>query len=203
MGVSVDLGSMMKWCYLLVYGACFLTLTSCTVGEKRSVLSVEEVEVIQSLVENDLRDADDGRYKVMTDKSYVGVSLSSLRSRGNVVFHSVDDFTVAEFIRVNQKSTQLPKELALELPVKLVEEDTVMTIFSKGGRWKEFDERFPKARGLVRISRVGFSRDKKTALIYFEWLGAGMLGFGRVHVLRLEAGKWRVTMESIGEEWNA
>jgi hypothetical protein len=209
MAVSVKLRAMMKWWYLLVGWAYSLCLISCAVGEKKGdlsvgVFSVEELKVVRSLMNYTFpHEIDGGRYIVMTDMTRVGVPISSLRGRGNVVFHKVDDFTVSEFIRVNQKPSQLPKELALEVPVKWVEDAEVKRLFSTGGRWKQFDESFPKASGLARISRVGFSRDKKTALLYYEWLGAGMLGYGRIYILRLEDSHWRVTIEAIGDEWNA
>ena len=58
--------------------------------------------------------------------------------------------------------------------------------------WHAFYRRFPGSPGLVRVSRVGFSRDGASALMLVDY-GCGGLCGGTVYVLlAYQSGRWRV-----------
>ena len=49
--------------------------------------------------------------------------------------------------------------------------------------WPKFNAEFPGADGYSTASRVGFSADRKIAVVYFSWAGCPRLGFGGVDLL--------------------
>jgi hypothetical protein len=59
--------------------------------------------------------------------------------------------------------------------------------------WQEFYRRFPGTPGLIDVSRVGFSRDGRSALVLVEYGSGGLCGGTIYALLELQAGRWRVT----------
>jgi hypothetical protein len=58
--------------------------------------------------------------------------------------------------------------------------------------WPAFRVAFPEAGGVVRLARVGLSRDGMWALTYVESRAGALSGAGFLYVLRKERGTWRV-----------
>ncbi len=66
--------------------------------------------------------------------------------------------------------------------------------------WKGFYEQFPKANGYYLFSRVGFSANKKFALVYAERAEFHSGDFTK-YILRKVRGKWKIYSAS-GTGWN-
>jgi hypothetical protein len=65
-------------------------------------------------------------------------------------------------------------------------------ILSTGG-WDEFYRRYPASQGYLTLSRVGFSQDGNTALVYASNTPAFLAGMGICAVLEKQGGEWKVT----------
>ena len=61
--------------------------------------------------------------------------------------------------------------------------------------WKRFYASFPNTNGYYQFSRVGFSPDKKFALVSIEGTGSSWSG-ADTHILRKNKGKWQIYMSS-------
>lgn len=61
--------------------------------------------------------------------------------------------------------------------------------------WKPFYEKYPNTNGYYQLSRVGFSSDKRFALVLVEGKG-GSWDSSMQYVLRKVKGKWKVYLSS-------
>jgi hypothetical protein len=60
------------------------------------------------------------------------------------------------------------------------------------GFWRAFYERFPRSFGATRISAVAYDRTGEKALVYVEHGCGGLCGEGKIVLLQLEGGTWRI-----------
>ncbi len=61
-----------------------------------------------------------------------------------------------------------------------------------GDFWKAFNNAFPKATGLFRLSGVGFARRTGQALLFMSYSCGLLCGAGYLALLRRNLGEWRV-----------
>jgi hypothetical protein len=58
--------------------------------------------------------------------------------------------------------------------------------------WCDFYKKYENSSGIVRFSRVGFSRDGSQALVYVSYGCGGLCGWGGYRVLRKQDGVWKL-----------
>lgn len=89
----------------------------------------------------------------------------------------------------------LPSDVDPGLPVAWLDDDQFGALpagASIEGRWTAFHDRFPGSSGHVQLSRIGFSRDARTAVVY-GFVGSGSLSAsGDLFVLRKTSAGWRL-----------
>ena len=66
------------------------------------------------------------------------------------------------------------------------------------GGWKKFYKSYPDSPGIITISRPGFSRGGKIAVIYMWNQVADLSGRGRIFVLENRNGKWLYSVMVVG-----
>jgi hypothetical protein len=59
------------------------------------------------------------------------------------------------------------------------------------GGWIEFARRFPRAKRYSAFSRIAYSPDALTALMYYEYHCGGLCGGGDMVVVVREGDRWR------------
>jgi hypothetical protein len=105
---------------------------------------------------------------------------------------SLEQSTASEFVRVNASRTQLAASAFPDSSYMVLEEVTVDDLFGPPGGWSGFYSQHPGAPGLIRVSRVGFSRDGTQALVHIENQRSSMMGGGDFVLLERGDGFWRV-----------
>jgi len=68
----------------------------------------------------------------------------------------------------------------------------VEEIFATTEGWKRFYRRYPGASGLMIFSDVGFSDDRRFAIVYVAWYSDSRRGEGRIVLLTRESNQWKV-----------
>ena len=89
--------------------------------------------------------------------------------------------------------------LALRRPVVLVNAAARAALRAKRdprAYWAEFYRRFPGSPGYIEVSRVGFSRDQRTALVLVEYGCGGLCGGTLYVLLQRSATGWRILRKS-------
>lgn len=125
-------------------------------------------------------------------------SLEQRRSRKETGIWSaagLADMTAAvfaDFKTRNAENSSLRSE-AILLSVKNVLIDPgTLSAGKNGDYWEHFYKRFPDSPGLIRLSRVGFDRKAKQALVYVG-RGCGFLcGDGYLVLLAEHSGTWTI-----------
>jgi hypothetical protein len=84
------------------------------------------------------------------------------------------------------------EKFSLELPVVLITQQELEGIFkgNLGGGWARFHELHPLARGIIRLSRIGFNVSRNQALVCVGEQSGGRAGIGTIYLLSLSNDGW-------------
>ena len=93
------------------------------------------------------------------------------------LFPSVSENTFLDYRSKNRQSS--PLSLKFVLPVKYVVIDEVELKTDKDGAWIDsFYKKYPDARGIIRLSKVGFNEDGTEAFVFAEFICFSLCGGG-------------------------
>jgi hypothetical protein len=103
----------------------------------------------------------------------------------------------------NRESRAVWPELMQFLPSRLLSREERYAIFKDDAYegWKRFYERYPKAAGLVTVSRVGLNREKDRALFYLACCRGALAAVGGLQVLERVGDLWVQPPVWIGPRW--
>ncbi|MDT8323707.1 MAG: hypothetical protein RRA94_06335 [Bacteroidota bacterium] len=104
----------------------------------------------------------------------------------------VSDALIDAYVARNGPSVALRRALTIDLDYRLIADSTFQHILTTGG-YEEFYRRYPGAQGHLTLSRVGFSADGNTALVYASNTPAFLAGMGICTTLMKHGDQWRVT----------
>ncbi|WP_210420219.1 hypothetical protein [Aquisphaera giovannonii] len=109
---------------------------------------------------------------------------------------------IRDFCEKNRSSSPVRPEIARHLTIDLLSREEKTNLFAVGGveGWKRFYAKFPSARGLIEVSRVGLNRDRSLALFFIHVGQAPVIGQGQMHVLKKEGGAWVELPDDLGQE---
>lgn len=88
----------------------------------------------------------------------------------------------------------MPKALTRDRDVQLASEGELQRTLERPGSdyWRAFTRRYPRAAGLVSLSRVAYSADGAAAMVHVTFAGGLLNAYGEAVVLRLVNGAWNV-----------
>ncbi len=101
--------------------------------------------------------------------------------------------TFNDFVHKNKEVQKLKDNFKIELKRTLIKKDEIEDIFTGGeNNWEKFYKRFPDSGGYIGLSRVGFDKQKKQAIVYMEHYCGDLCASG--YFLLLKKGKegWKV-----------
>lgn len=104
----------------------------------------------------------------------------------------VSDALIDAYVARNGPSVALRRALTIDVDYVLIADSTFMHILDTGG-YDEFYRRYPGAQGHLTLSRVGFSADGNTALVYASNTPGFLAGTGICATLVKQTDRWRVT----------
>lgn len=127
----------------------------------------------------------------------------------------IDSALLADMIAVNETSVQLRPDFLPNGRVGLISEEQIETLRKRGdsverapriaprrdyvGFWVVFYNAYPAARGLIRLSRVGFNRSHTKAAIEYNIGCGGLCGLGGFILFKKTSAGWMVTKNVM--EW--
>jgi len=99
---------------------------------------------------------------------------------------------IENYRKVNEKPSLLQRKFQVPFEYELVDHGTIEGFFNeKGpGGWPDFYKRFPKSRGYVYMSAVGYNADKTLALVYVGHSCGGLCGGGGYYFMKKVDNKW-------------
>jgi hypothetical protein len=117
----------------------------------------------------------------------------------------VPEELIEDFADKNRRSSAVWPGLTRLLSARLMSPEEGGAIFSEDAdnNWSNFYEAYPDSAGLVTVSRVGLSPDKKRALFYVGQVRGALDGHGQLHVLEKEGDEWVERRVRIGSSWES
>ena len=109
-------------------------------------------------------------------------------------YPSVDEFALRDFDSKHLKSVEIAPNLDLPVKYVLINKDDFDESSDEKARHvvHDFYQRYPGARGIIALSRVGFNRARDQAFVRVEFTFCPLCGHGDRVFLKKEFGKWRV-----------
>lgn len=90
---------------------------------------------------------------------------------------------------VNQTSKKISNEKLQfsSYTSSTISESEFKKIFKKKQGWEKFYQKYSNAFGVLRVSKIAYSSDKKQALFYFSYMKGGLYGYGYLLWIDLES----------------
>ena len=81
----------------------------------------------------------------------------------------------------------------------LVSPETIKELFVENiyDGWTSFHNQYKNSSGLIKFSRIAYSKDKKLAVLYFERQNGELDGEGTLYILEQINGTWRIIYQSM------
>ncbi len=105
-------------------------------------------------------------------------------------FPSVSEDAFRDFRSKNQQVSSINCKFVL--PVKYIITDEIKPKNEDIAKIDSFLEKFPDARGMIRLSKVGFNKDRTEAFVYVEFICSVLCGGGNNVLLEKNSGQWKV-----------
>ena len=86
-----------------------------------------------------------------------------------------------------------PRMFRTRVKIVMLSEEQAEEMFRRRNGWQAFYTRYPGARGILRLSRVGFNRSRSQALVYAAFSEDYLAGRGYYLLLTKTGGTWSVT----------
>ena len=101
------------------------------------------------------------------------------------------------YVVSNEETTAVPIDTEWDSRVVLVTEVEHSEIFSRSNieqNWESFYKRYPKAKSLIGLSRVGFNKELTEAVVYVEFSCGPLCGSGKLAYLKRGLFGWFVEL---------
>ena len=109
------------------------------------------------------------------------------------LFSSGYESTLDDFLSKNQTSAKLARgAFSSRGTVEIATRKDLPPAEDPEKYWQDYYRKFPRARGLIALSRPGFDSDRKYALVYFHVTCGNLCGERGYVLLRFIAGRWIV-----------
>jgi hypothetical protein len=163
----------------------------------------EEYAVYSALIKDEFV-KDNVKLLVISDQTLFYANPDYLNSTTNEdriqqskkFYPTVPEDAVIDFETKHLQPFGLSPKLNLPVKYKLIDK-TRLERDKDGAGIRSFYEEFPKARGIISLSRVGFNRERNQAFARVEYTFCPLCSHGGMVFLRKEWGMWRV-VENFG-----
>lgn len=101
--------------------------------------------------------------------------------------------TFNDFVQKNEDIQKLKDNFTIELQRTLIKKDEIERIFKDREKgWEKFYKSFPDSGGYIGLSRVGFDKEKKQAIMYMEHYCRDLCATGHFLLLKKSKEGWEV-----------
>jgi hypothetical protein len=117
----------------------------------------------------------------------------------------LEEETANDFMSKNIKAYPLNKFSSQKQKYEIISQDELDSLFeSKQPRWSKFRQRYPEAKGIFTLSRVGFNPDRTQALVYVANQWDSYSGSGNyIFLVKNNRGTWKIQKTIKGwHSWN-
>lgn len=129
---------------------------------------------------------------ILVGNSDEGAAVKAMERNGLSL--RVSSELLKAFTDANESSRRWPDHVKASRSIQLASSESLAYAFQMGG-WRRVKEDFPGACQVVSASRPGFSQDKRTAIIYFNFHRGPLSGGGMLVLLRRTTAGWTLEHE--------
>ncbi len=147
-------------------------------------------------------------YSALIDSLYIYENTAMIVMRDSTEAYDLSDSTARKYLRdglkigdtlidayvlKNGPMAVLRRAFTIPTDYVLLADSSYQRIVYSAGGWDAFYTQFPGAQGYMTLSRVGFSADGNTALVYASNTPGFLAGSGICATLKKRSGVWKVT----------
>lgn len=161
----------------------------------KSELDLQE-EAVYSAVLNDAS-VHEGTNRLVVEDDTTLRALEAERVREVMAFvrrsngFEIDPRMVEDLLGKNSVPGKLTGRLNLNVNVVMLSKEELAALGKSSDFWQEFFARYPD-QSLITLSRVGFSDDRRSALVVTGKQGGRLSGGGMYVILTWEGGHWTI-----------
>ncbi|OGF51071.1 MAG: hypothetical protein A2231_13120 [Candidatus Firestonebacteria bacterium RIFOXYA2_FULL_40_8] len=161
------------------------------------LITTEEYELLGFLL--DYTDDGESDYIVLqteTENGFIDENEDYFKTpEGDL--EGLDAGMLLDFVSKNKKIYNLEaKSLKTEKPVKLITASDLDKAFDGGGDsatgWEAFYTKYPESTGETLVSRVGFNKEKTTAMVCLFGMHDYLCAEGNLYIFKKEKGSWEL-----------
>ena len=115
-------------------------------------------------------------------------------------FKDVKPETMESFIRQNAQRSPLTASVKASVKVQLIESDLAQETVS-GSKWKKLYAAIPDSSGIISLSKIGFDKEGKQALVYVAHVYGEDSGRGTILLLQKTGQQWKVQDKLFAWVW--
>ncbi|MBE0643255.1 MAG: hypothetical protein IH600_04180 [Bacteroidetes bacterium] len=108
----------------------------------------------------------------------------------------VPDDAIQHYKERNAQPATIERKLTLDVEYVLLSAADIQDMITQGG-YEEIYKRYPNSNGVTTLSRVGFSANRGTAVVYLSHTPGFLAGAGWAVLCRKVSGRWQVTASTV------
>lgn len=131
---------------------------------------------------------------VIEDSTSVGLHKANEYSykRFKSYCESISQETFNDFVAKNIVPSKIELQITIDKEIIIITSDQITEIFNKDNGWDVFYNKYgDKAQGILRLSRIGFNKDKTQAFLYYGNQSDWLTGGGRGLLYEKVEGQWK------------
>jgi hypothetical protein len=131
---------------------------------------------------------------------FEGEKAVNAKSAGASMFKGLKADTMQSFIGQNAQRSPLTNPIKASLKLQLIEGKLAQETVS-GNKWKELYSAHPDSAGIISLSRIGFDKEGKQALVYVAHIYGEDTGRGTILFLQKIGQQWKVQEKVVNWVW--
>jgi hypothetical protein len=131
---------------------------------------------------------------------FEGEAVINPKVAGTPLFTGVKPETMDSFIKQNAQRSQLTASIKASVKLQTVEDKLVQETI-KGNLWKKLYAAYPDCAGIISLSKIGFDKEGKQALVYVAHVYGEDTGRGAILFLQKTGQQWKVQEKTFNWVW--
>jgi hypothetical protein len=122
---------------------------------------------------------------------FEGEKAVSSKASGTPLFKGLKPETMQSFISQNSQRLPLTNPIKASLKLQMIDSKRAQETVG-GNKWKELYAANPDCAGIISVSKIGFDKEGKQALVYVAHVYGEDLGRGNILFLQKSGQQWKV-----------
>lgn len=177
-------------CMTLSLAAAIVTSSCATAGASSNGLMKRDIAVLRAVLKSEVCGRADRKYQIVSDQP-----ASATRASIPQTWHSGAELN-KELARRSEEGSSWP-HVDICSTVRIFDGSRIEAMFAAGNRippsWDSFNDAFPDADGLVKVSLPVFFADGKSAVVYLVKQCGVLCGAGFYIELKQTTAEWQVS----------